>query len=178
MVRRGSTVRVRQRAYKIPAKRGFLLTELILRSTSWSRRVSSVRDDAVRRPKWLHQALSGYQLAPRARSAISGDRSWGRVRCLRCLALEHAVHLQRQRCEALGARVRREIVAQPLETARAELETGERIAQRRDGGAVDRRRVQEPALLLILVVLLLDQRQVAAYLLHLARERAHRRPHL
>src|SRR5579872_1396059 len=38
MVRRGSTVRVRQRASKLPAKAGFLLPKLIQRSTSFVRR--------------------------------------------------------------------------------------------------------------------------------------------
>src|SRR5215203_5703734 len=63
MVRRGSTVRVRQRALKrskIPAQPPFLLSVLIRPSTSLFERGSVVDGDASASIKWRHQADATY----------------------------------------------------------------------------------------------------------------------
>ena len=71
MVRRGSTVRVRQRALKIPAKRGFLLSDLVQPGTSLARRGSRVGGGSTtQRVAGNHQRFHG---------APTELRSWGQV---------------------------------------------------------------------------------------------------
>jgi hypothetical protein len=71
MVRRGSTVRVRQRALKIPAKRGVLLSDLVQPSTSFARRGSRVNGGSTR------QRVAGNH--KRFLGAPAASRSWGQV---------------------------------------------------------------------------------------------------
>ena len=75
--------------------------------------------------------------------------------------------------ERVGCDVAGQVIAQPEEAPGAQLPRLELLTQRANGAAVQRSRLEEPALLLAGVVELSHQLQMPAHLLHSAGELAH-----